>query len=90
MEIKKVVELLQALETRDPKADVIFDNYKNYDEFLPGYTYDLNSISIRSKDSKLVIGLGFDKRSDNNSKSHCRMKNMGTTLNLKPEGANNV
>lgn len=28
MEIKKVVELLQALETRDPKADVVFDNYK--------------------------------------------------------------
>ena len=59
MEIKKVVELLQALETRDPKADVVFDNYKNYDEFLPGYTYDLNSISIRSKDSKLVIGLAL-------------------------------
>ena len=56
---KKVVELLQALETRDPKADVVFDNYKNYDEFLPGYTYDLNSISIRSKDSKLVIGLAL-------------------------------
>ena len=90
MEIKKVVELLQALETRDPKADVVFDNYKNYDEFLPDYTYDLNSISIRSRDNKLIIGLGFDKRSDNNSKPHCRMKNMGTTLNLKPEGVNHV
>ena len=31
MEIKKVVELLQALETRDPKADVVFEKYKNYD-----------------------------------------------------------
>lgn len=63
---------------------------KNYDEFLPDYTYDLNSISIRSRDNKLIIGLGFDKRSDNNSKPHCRMKNMGTTLNLKPEGVNHV
>ena len=38
MEIKKVVELLHAPETRDPTADVIFDNYKtmmNFYQVIP-------------------------------------------------------
>lgn len=48
------------------------------------------SISIRSRDNKLIVGLGFDKRPDSSPKSHCRMKNMGTTLNLKPEGVKHV
>lgn len=68
-----------------PKADVVFDNYKNCDEFLPDYTYDLNSISIRSRDNKLIVGLGFEKRSDNSIKPYCRMKNMG--VSIKSEGA---
>ena len=85
MKIDKAVELLQALEKLEPKAEVVFDNYRNYEEFIPDLIYDLNSINLNYKGGQLVIGLAFEKRIENDTKSTCRMKNMGSQFNIKSE-----
>ena len=80
MKLEKLVEILNLLAETEPNADVIFDNYRNCDEFMPNTIYDLISVSIESKNDKISLKLAFEERENKTPKNQCRMKNMNIRL----------
>ena len=80
MKLEKLVEILSLIADKEPNADVIFDNCRNCDEFMPSLTYDLFSISIENKNDKTLIKLAFEEREAKTNKHPCRIKNMNIRL----------
>lgn len=78
MNVSKLVEILKNLSDQD--AEVIFDTYRNNEEFLPNYIYDLVNVGIEYKNDKTMVKLAFEERPRKDVKNSCRIKNMNIKI----------